>query len=392
MTSVRIAISTLLVAAFVMAACGCPDRGEQEPVVEIISSPPPSVLAVATGEPDSEDAWFYVWAFPSGELVHSGPRSEILSIWAGGMLRQGEEGVEWLDLDRETLEYAADPVVELTSWEKPIAVSPKDRIIYAMGHTVPPLRSLRVYFLDGSDFEEVDQLTADVLEPFDMLTSSGWPMFFLDRPGQAGAATPEKRPTRRLRLYHEKDFGGEFMDVYGVYPLSGCVVVHSDEGWLFLEPGGYPAVVARTMSLGEIPGEIRALARDGDTILMASNSVDEEGEITTTDALYSYGTYTRVAEQIWTPSEPHEPVMILDAEVIGPKDYLMVTGSPSDLSELVLVRLKNGYWSELAKVGMNQPATDVYVFELGEIEVEAEEPVEVSAGEIEDVVTTDDEL
>lgn len=393
MSPVFRSLYTALMIAALFALTGCPESTEPAPEFEIFSTPPACILAVSTGDIESEDSKFYVFAFPEGKLIYSGSRSDVLTIWTNGMLYKGTSDVEWWDLNLISLEYEPDPGVDLTSWNTPIAVHPEERVIFAMGHQVPPLRVLQAHFLDGTEPEEVNRTTADILEPLDMLPSNGWPMFYLDRPGTRFAVTPDDAPTRRLRLFYNREAAGEFSGILGLWPLKGEVIMHRDEGWYLLEPGDWRGVVPKTMSLDEISGELRPLERDGDSILFGMKETADDSDVATGYKLYRYGAYSRQVEEVWDAWEAVESGEILAGDVIGPDDYLLLL-SVSPWQSLELGRLTRGQWESLGSVTLPEPSAEFFLFLLEEppIVLEPEHPEEFSVVEDESVHFNSDGL
>lgn len=366
---------TLLIGLIAAVAClGCRGRPETRPVIESLAAPPPCVWEFTVPRPRSDKKTVHLyWFSPDGEIIETS-QDDVLAFWSDGMLVKDGVEVDWLDFDPETESYVADPDADLTSWDTPVAVDPEKRIIYALAHMVAPSRKIEAHFLDGSEPEHVNQFTADEVETVDPLPNKGWTLIYVDRPGQATAATIDKKPTRRLRVYGGDKLGGEFHDVQSFFILEGCVVLNREEGWFLLEPGAGPMGVSnRTMSLSQIPGRPRPLARFEDTIVVASDELADDGETVTGCRLYTYHVYMRSVEEIWDSSEAGEQIAILSLAVRGLNDYLIVVGSFPESKRLTLGRLKDGDWSPLASADLPTPATSTEVFALGEVDAAPEE-------------------
>jgi hypothetical protein len=379
---------SMLILVLACAFSGCNGKKERTPQFDIVGNPPDCVLALSTGDKGSEDSMLYAWRFPENRLLWSGSRDEVLSIWDRGMLYLGKDGVGWWDLNVETLAYEPASGVDVTWWNKPIAVGPENRIIYTFGHTVEPMRSIQAHYLDGRNPEDVNEFVADIVELPDMLPSNGWQTVYLDRPGQANASTPEKQPTRRLRILSEGTMAGEFTDILGLFPLDGCVVLHQEQGWFLLDPGDWRGIVPRSMSIGDLEGDLRPVARDGHDVIIADDLTDEEDEDAVQCTVYRYGIYSREADQIWDTGKIVENSTIVAADTINPDDYLFVLASNGN-KKLTVVRLNQGNAEELCSCSLQRPFREAFVFALTEPEVpevEIEAPVEESTSEPEPVM------
>ena len=279
------------------------------------------------------------------------------------MLYTGDDGVEWWDLDRETVKFEKAPDSGLTSWDKPIAVSPENRTIYAFAHSVEPLRSIRAFYTDEREPKDIDQFVGDIVETLPMLPSNGWPLVIIDRPGQAGAVTPEKLPTKRLRAYWEERMSGEFTELFGLYPLDGGVVIHRAEGWWLLEPGDWRGVVPRSMSLSHMDGELKPLLKDrGNIVISAEHDLSDDKKVSRC-VVYRYGAYTRETVEIWETGKLIEGSRIVAADAIAPDDYLFLLASGQD-KILTLVRFNGGNAQKLISLQLRKPFSEAFVYSL----------------------------
>ncbi len=372
----RLIICLLLVVAACLIAPGCrkPGASEEATGLQIIAEGHPSTWVIRT------EKSLLVYELPSGRRLHSGPDEEVLAVWADGMLKAKDSTVDWLDLEPESGEYVSNPGVDLTSWNTPVAVDPEARIIYAFEHSVPPTRVIKAHYLDGRDPEHSTQHTAEEFETLHPLPVNGWMAFYVDRPSHAGAITPEEIPTRRLRVNHGRLIGGEFPEALGVYFLRDCVVVNQmEQGWLLLEDGAPGVVDKRTMSLGQIAGSLRPLARDENTILIAADELSDDGETVVGSSLYSYGAYTRQVSEIWDPSAMDGRWKILSLTVREHEDYYIVLGSLPDARTIMLVRLFEGEVEEFVRFSSGEPVVDATLFLTEADELELSLPIEVSA-------------
>ena len=321
--------------------------------LEIVDDADPSIWTITAGDS------IYIYRLPSGDLIHSGTSDEILAVWARGMLTKSDGTFEWKDLDLETGEYSPVDGIELTSWNLPVAVDPEERIVYAFEHTVPPSRVINAYRLNGREPVQTASLAAEEIELLDPLPVNGWPVFYVDRPSQEGAISPSDEPTRKLRVYSGRYIGGEFPNVTDVVTLSEDVAIYrEDAGWLLFEEFG-GMVQQRTMSLGQIEGNPRPLARDGNEILVASEMSSSEGS-----KLYSYGAYTREVSEMPGPSQTSEPGELLALTVKETGEYYAVVGILPEMRTLVLMRFTSDRWIEHARISFDEEITFTEIFFL----------------------------
>lgn len=339
-------------------------KTEDEPVpraasgeLEIVGDADPAIWTITAG-PN-----VYVYRLPSGDLIQSSASNEILAIWAWGILTKSDGTFEWKDLDLETGEYTPADGLELTSWNVPVAVDPEERIIYAFEHTVPPSRVINAYRLDGREPVQTASLVAEEFELPDPLPANGWPIFYVDRPSQEGAISPTDEPTRKLRVYSGRYIGGEFPNVSEVVILEEDVAIYrEDSGWLLFEEFG-GMVQQRTMSLGQIEGNPRPLARDGNEILVAAEMLSGEGS-----KLYRYGAYTREVSEMPSPSQTAEPGKILALTVKETGEYYVVVGILPEIRTLVLMRYTGDRWIEHARISFDEEisSTEIFFLESGD--------------------------
>jgi len=375
-------LSVLLVLVFVTPAVGC-RRGQESPVktgLEILEESDPTVWSITSGDT------IRILELPTGKVRYEGPADEVLAVWVDGILKKADSTVEWLDCDPESGEYEPNPGVDLTSWETPIAVDPVARIIYAFGHSVAPSRVIQEHYLDGREPREVGQLVADEVEVFSPFPSNGWPVFYVDRPGQAGAITIDQSPTRKMRIYGGEHIGGEYPDVLEIFFLQNEVVVNLEsEGWVFMEINGR-VVGKRTMSLGQIPGVPRPLARVGDAVLVAGDDLADDQVTVTGSKLYLYGLYSRAVDLVWDPVDLMQPAKILAVAAKASGDYCIVLGSLPDMKVLTLVRYRDDNREITARMTLLEPVTSTSVFFIPPAEPVFAPPIEVSVGTTEDAV------
>lgn len=344
--------SALLLAAFIsilfIISCEQVEKSAPSPLeshpLEITGSPDRAIWSITI------DGTIDIYEFPSGNRIYSGPEDEVLTSWDTGMLTRRDGEFQWWDLDLDTGEYNPVDELDLTSWHTPVAVDPQERIIYTFEHTVPPTRTIKAHYLDGRVPERTAEIVAEEIETLDPLPANGWPIFYVDRPSQAGAVTPEDEPTRKLRIYSGDNIGGEFPNVTYIQTLGDDVAIHSDDtGWMLLEEK-LGIVERRTMSLGQIPGNPRPLARDGNVILVASEQPSADGETEGGSALYRYEAYIRSVSEMPGPSKPDEPGKILSISVREPDEYYAVVGILPEMRTLALFRYIDEKWVEDARI------------------------------------------
>ncbi len=374
---------------------GCGGRKAQKISLTVLQTPPASVWVITSDETT------HIFQLPKVDSILSLPATELLSYWSNGILKKSEGKVEWLELDEATGTYKSVPN-DLTSWIMPIAVDPVERIIYALGHTVPPMRQLEMHYLDGRPSTQAGQLTADEIETLSPLPTNGWPVFYVDRKASPEAVNIDNSPTRKLRVYGGTNIGGEFPNVLGVFFLPDNVVLNrEDEGWFLCEIHG-ATVYQRTMSVDQIPGKLRPLTRIGDIVLIASDEVEggDPAEATETEkdkpadekvkscTLYSYGAYTRDVVEVWKATLSNgRPAIILSIAAAGLNDYYMVLGSLPDQKKLTVVHYLNGQTTDVATVTLRKPVESTSIFLLNPPETEGFETAEPSAGPTEEAVT-----
>jgi hypothetical protein len=374
--------AVLILTVLVAPAVGC-RKGRESPAktgLDILMESDPAVWSITSGGTTQ------ILDLPSGKVSYEGSADEVLAVWVDGILKKTDSTVEWLDYDPGSGGYESNPGVDLTSWETPIAVDPVARIIYAFGHSVPPSRVIQEHYLDGREPREVGQLVADEVEVFSPFPSNGWPVFYVDRPGQAGAITIDESPTRKTRIYGGEHIGGEYPDVLEVFFLRNEVAVKLEsEGWVFMEIDGR-VVEKRTMSLGQIPGVPRPMARVGDAVLVAADDLADDGVTVTGSRLYLYGLYSRTVDLVWDPVDLMPPAKILALAVKASGDYYIVLGSPPDMKILTLVRYRGDSVEIIASLTLPEPVTATSVFFIPPAEPELAPPIEVSVGTGEDAV------
>jgi len=286
------------------------------------------------------------------------PRDDVLSYWSDGVLLKGTGVPEWMDFDRGKCEFISNPGVDLDQFEKPLSVNPGEKIIYALGHTVPPSRAVEAHHLDGREFDQIGALVADEVEPIWPMPSNGWILFWVDRPDQTGNNPLDDTPTRKLRVYGEGNIGGEFYDVIDYFLINDGLIMNTEkDGWVLFEAENV-LVRQRTMSLGQIPGKLRPLARDVDEILIASDSPDNTGSV-----LYTYGAYTRGIGQLWDPSDLLGDVKIHALAVKSPGDYYLIADSTEKPGrEFSIVHLVDGNASVVGTVTFADEARSAQIF------------------------------
>ncbi len=376
-----------IIAAFAicMSITGCGDRTDLPAFkIDVTGECEPATWVITSGDQVN------VVRLPEGDIILQLPREETLSIWSDGYLMKKDNSVEWLDLDRDTGEYISSPDLELTSWDTPVAVDPVEKIVYAFGHSTPPTRIIEAHYLLSGLTEQTGTFVATEIETLDVLPCNGWPIFYIDRPVQAGSISTDNEPTRKLRVYGGRHVGGEFPDVLDFFFLKDNMILNREsEGWILFEISGL-SVRQRTMSLNLIPGRPRPLARVMDTILIASDEISEGTDKTTGSSLYSYGAYTRDIAEVWNPADMGSAAEILSLTVLDEDDYYIALGSLPEPDELVLVHYHGGDWDETARVKLSEPAIDTSIYLLVEPEtdmpsdVDTSEPFDLSAGNSED--------
>jgi len=386
------AITPILIIAISLSVCLQACWGPKIPdntQIVVTGDMLPAIVTVRSENDDARDRnELEIFMLPEGRLISQVPLDELQSIWSDGMLIMRDGSVEWLDLDRETGEYVPNPAYQLTSWETPVAVNSDENILYAFAHTVPPGREIHAYYGDGRESERVGQLAADEIEVLDELPSNGWPVFYVDRPGQAGAVMVDQSSTRKMRVYGGSYLAGEYPDVLDIFFLEKDVVLNREtEGWIFCEIT-YPLISSRTMSLDTIPGDPRPLARDGDVILFASYEEAECCPGETESILFAYGVYTRTLEEIWNPSQWGDPLRILSMAVVGPGDYYIVTDRQTLPGLFDIWRFREGTATEVANGRGATESSEVRIYLLDEGTGgigELPETVDISAGNTEGI-------
>jgi hypothetical protein len=302
---------------------------------------------------------------PENRMVLEASADEVLSYWGNGYLSKIGGKVEWHDLNPFDSTYSVNPGLTLTSWDVPIAVDPLAKTVYAFGNAVKPSLRIELHILGETEPSLGNELVADTYELLTPLPSNGWPVFYVDRPSQAGTAiASEDASTKKLRVYGGTTVGGEISNVKGVFILDYAVAVENDTGWLLYQRMGPYDVPSRTMSLGQIPGNPRPLALLGDTLLVASDTFSEDGKTQTGCALYTYGIYTRLVQQIWDASSTGAVSKILTLTPVEPDDFLVVLGSLPDLKILTLGNLENNTWNSQSTATLSNPLTSTQVFLL----------------------------
>jgi len=323
---------------------GCPGALGQQPGVEIRSGIVPMTVVIE----DAENYHFYFLPGCTEPAVY--PKEQVKAYWHGGLLIDGADGVEWLDFDPESCEYVTNPGVDLTKWETPIAVDPGEKIIYAFGHTTPPARAVEAHYLDGREFTPAGSLAAEIVEPLDLFTTNGWPVFRVDRPGQAGTNLLEDIPTRKLRIHSGKYYAGEYYGVIDWFALNDNVIINSEsEGWIILEREGI-IVRPRTLSFSQMPGELTPYGRAGDELLVYSDELlatphrNGEANEAGRNLFFSYGIYSRAVSEIWEPERT-----VYDAGSDGTDFYALLMAEPYD-HVLTVERITSGTPEEIVKI------------------------------------------
>jgi len=350
----------------------------------------------------SENTEPVMWVVTSGESryffmlpdsldpIRTEPVSEILTYWNGGFLRRFEGVTEWYEWDSETSQFIADPGVDLTEWENPVAVDGDGRIIYAFEHTAPPVRKVSKHLLDGTEPETVITIAAEEVELIAPLPSNGWPVFWVDRPSQAGAVTVNDEPTRKLRIQRDGNVGGEVPDSLGFYFLEDNLVVNrEEEGWILYEPRA-SSISQRTMSIDTIEGDLTPLERVYNTILISADTTDDSGANLST--LYSYEIYaTRTIREIWNTSVLDFEAHIMNLAVLGSDEYYIIVGRMPELRNIVLIHYRDGEWSEIVASVFPEPVTDADIFLLDSADPGSVvlEDIDEETGPIEDLRAVD---
>jgi hypothetical protein len=186
-----------------------------------------------------------------------------------------------------------------------------------------------------------------------------------------------------MRIYGGRSLGGEHAGVSAIYLLHDSVVVKKDNEWLLFERGGATGVENGPMSLSQIPGELRPLARINDTILVASDQAVGDEKNPAGSVLYTYGVYTRSVEQIWSTSDQNPSQKILAITPVGETEFLIVLGALPQLKVLTLGRLKDGNWEPLVKATLENEVTRTEIDFPPEPAPPEPEPIQLSAPETE---------
>lgn len=390
---VKIFHSVFLISFIILTiiSSGCTkNKSEWTPKMETVGKVPDITWTIITRPPGSQNNSMFIYQYPDGTLIENTARDNVLSYWGDGYLYKGESGVEWRELDRKSGDFKQNPGVDLTSWDTPVAVDRKNGIIFSFGHSVKPTRILEAHFLNGMEKMTVNQLVADEYELLNPLPNNGWSVFFVDRPKQEGAITIHELPTRRMRIYGGTVYGGEYPKVKQVFMLENAVAVEMEDNWYIFQAGGFLGVQNRTMSLRQISGQLRPLSLLDDTLLVASDILDDDGKTAKSSTLHTYGIYTRAVKQIWDASESGFPAKILAFYASAPDDYLIVVGKLPELKKLSLGRLNNGVWEVLANAVLANNVDSTVIFPI--IDEESLETDQKSVVESESVVKTEELL
>jgi hypothetical protein len=171
--------------------------------------------------------------------------------------------------------------------------------------------------------------------------------------------------------------------------LQDCVALQDKDGWFLVESNGLGAVTNRSMSLTQILGALRPLARIDDTILVASDQLGSDGKAVVASTLYTYGIYTRLVEKIWDPGSGGSAQKILALTPIGPSDYIAVLGALPDQKVLTMGRLKDGAWEAMAKATLDSQPVNTFVFLIPETIPGIGEATQGSGAETESAVESE---
>ncbi len=371
----------VLTAAIILCAVvltGCPQPGPAIPtiVVHDVEGIEPATWTIITGDT------VHIRHIPDRPGSYFGSTEQVLSTWADGILVFREGKLQWVDLNIETGAFEPVPNFEMSGWNDAFGVDPFDRAIYAFGHSVPPSRNIMIQYLDMEEPMYGPQLVADEVEKLYPLTSTGWFAFYVDRPGQANAITIDNSPTRKMRIYHGRVLGAEFPDVLSLFFLEENVVVNrEDHGWMLFDSVG-ALITQRTMSLDQIPGDLRPLSRFDDMIYVATDEVDEEGNIISS-VLWSYGAYSRDVAEVWNPVDTGQSGKIMAMASMGGDEFYIVLGVLPDLKHVSLNRYSAGEVTEVAYASFNDPVTYTQPYFLQT----AEEPEALEVSTVEPEIT-----
>ncbi|MFH1675829.1 MAG: hypothetical protein ABIC40_02305 [bacterium] len=382
----KIVVSITVLCALAAFSSGCKGGSARDKISELIA-PPPLVCEWNTESRDKKET-VNVYFSAANDLIYSGPADQVYCVWDDGMLVKGSNGAEWQNLNRETGKYEPVEIPKITNWETPVSVDPVNSILYVMAHTVAPLRRLDAMYLDGRDAEQKGALTADDIEIPSPIPTNGWAYFYVDRPSEAKAVTIEKNAIRKLRCYGNGSLGGEFDDAENVFTLKNGIVLKRESGWILeeiAENSAFP-IKGRTLSFGQIEGEIRPLVLIGDILLIAVDRMDSSGEKTIGCDLYEYGMYTRTPEKIWTVELDKKPATIIAADAESKGDYVLVASVLDKPSSAVIGSLKDAAWTSYVNLTLNGKMTRANIFLLSE-KISPPETTESTQGSTQDSET-----
>ncbi|HEX9745600.1 MAG TPA: hypothetical protein VGB30_09255 [bacterium] len=316
-------------AIFMLWGCKSPDSSQLD--VEFMLSPastrPDCIWAITSGSEDSRKIRIY--NVEAGELLGEYDREDVISVWADGMLTMDEGNIHWNDFSDAVQSSAVDNF-EISGWDSPVGMNPDLGAVYVLAHSTPPLRSIQSRYLNGNPDYEFGQFVAEEVIFPRIVPSNGWSVITVDRPGQAGAVTPDLFvKTKKVRLYDGEKFVGEYDDVEDVYYVRDGIIIKTADGWSLFDKSAGPEVNRRRLSFNQIEGEHIPLARWDDKILVA---IKDTGGLY---KIYEYGMFSREFDLKLEPGA--ETTGLYNGGYMNGDSFVFVSGEGTPEGKVTLV-------------------------------------------------------